>query len=99
MQVNRSFVKSGMCDTFELMAIAAYSDKSLTQELHSLQGTTMPYGVDLGGEQKEDIDIYEDEEHCQFITRQVEQLNSLCEFIRGNPYKQDGSLKLFEDYK
>ena len=101
--INRNVVNSGMYDLFEVIATTGYSDLSLTQELAKLQNTSMKY-TDFIDEETGGALAPEDFPEClkepdeEFILIQIKQLNDIRDALRGNMYKEDGSLKCFEDY-
>lgn len=97
-ECNEAFLKSEWATSEDRMIAAGYRDIGLAQELANAMTLGMNYGSsDADGEP---VDGFPTDLTCPdeaVIAAQIKQLNDILLTVRGNPYKQNGSLAtLFE---
>lgn len=102
-QHNRAFTKSDYCLPMERVAITGQYDRSLTQELASLSGTTLNHDA-FHEDQIDDSanDPYLDEyveASWKATEREIKVLEELRDFIRGPLYNEAGSPKSRDEYQ
>ena len=95
-QINAEFLHSSWCTAEDRTIAAGYRDVGLAADMAASLTTCREYGVD--GE-LEAFDPSQANENEKELLAQIEVLQQLVEHVRGNPYKSDGSRKVFSDWK
>jgi hypothetical protein len=92
-ECNDSFLKSSLATVEDRIIAASYSDLSLARKLQGGLITGRMYGEDVQEAFPPEL-VNPDEKE---IRSQIEQLEAILLEIRGNPHKNDGSLKLWHE--
>lgn len=101
--INRKHMNSVYTDTITRIAASSYLDRSLTQELATLSGTTLDHDA---FHECHVVDVIDDpylgeyvEDTWKAVEREIKVLEELRAFIRGPAYDESGSPKTREQYK
>lgn len=96
---DRAFINSPLCSLTERLVAAAQKDPSLTRELSQLMGNSINLTGEDSGEEAEEFPIELVESDCDEVAKQILNLETIRDAIRGSAYNEDGSLKLPGTYK
>lgn len=100
--MNKSYIESPLCTLTERMIAAAYVDPSLTRELSSLMGMRVNFRSLLeNGTDSSSEDLPDDmlEPNREFVGKQIDDLITLRDTIRGSLLNERGEAKTFAEYK
>ena len=102
MSLRREHITGKWSTLTDRMVAAAYQDPSLCRELCAHLNSSLNYNSFNGKDMPEDKvsnGEFPTTPEEEAITKEIQHLASLLLKVRGNPYKEDGGLKSFEDYK
>lgn len=103
LQLQRSFVDSYLCSPIERNIAYGYTDLSLSEALASTSWTNPDYDAFHQEEMSEECELFMDQQQdtfdYEFVGKQIEQLRSIRDTLRGPPYNAAGSPKTREEFK
>lgn len=104
LRTDREFINSGMCNTIERIILSGQTDVSLMMELVSLMAHTLDFKAffdenEVDESEHEDLPLCLTEPNWKDTAETIDALNNAILQIRGCPFREDGSLKTWQEYK
>lgn len=92
-ECNDAFLSSSFASREDRIIAAAYKDVGLAQDLAAQQTSSRDYGSSPSDGFPPELTNKDEDD----ILAQIKQLDEILLLVRGDPYKSDGSRKLFDE--